>query len=414
MENTFKVKDYKKRVEKNLNGDVFYVLSFDSSCHLKVSKKAMAIIELMNGKFENEEIVRALNSNGISITLKELEYFAFDFLLPRNVLIGEDNRSITVNDNKLWFHLPIMESSKLIWLYKILKVMLCKPLVISLLVVIVTCVIYSAVILLNFKGNFINEINSLQILVLVYLSMFVHEVGHATAAYKYGVKVGKMGIGLYLIYFVFFIDMTNTWKLDRKKRIINDLSGIYFQSFLVIPLFAIYMSTKDISLLCALIIIVGASLMNLIPFLRMDGYWLLTDYLSIQNIQIKAISSIKVFIGECKKMISAKYKHQTYIANRQVWFYGIYSFAYVFSTVFMLFFIIISIGKLAINFNDLTNKFTSLFDNLIQGEFNKFFLDLNNLFIILIPIIFIAIFVISNCRKVIQHKLILRKAREKK
>lgn len=413
MGNALKVKNYKSRIEKNMNGENFYVLSFGSSCHIKVSEKAMAIIELLNGELSNTEILHILNNNGINVTLKELEYFIFDFLLPRNVLVGEDNDTISIEQNKLWFHLPIIESKRFNFIYKFLKVLLLKPVVVLTIILITTSVVSSGLLLLNYKGNFINDVNSLQILMLVYLSMFIHELGHATAAYKYGVSVGKMGIGIYLIYFIFFIDMTNAWELDRKKRIVNDLSGIYFQTFFVLPVFITYMVTNDISLLCAVIIILCTSLMNLIPFLRMDGYWLLTDYLAIQNIQVKAFSSIKIGLGELKGIINSKLKHKSYDLDKQNLFYGIYSLAYIASTTFMLAFISFSIVKLSMNIEDVWYKFTSLYNNLLQGNLHLFFLDLNNIFILILPVIFVIMFIVSAMNKTIKKKRIRRKVGSK-
>lgn len=411
MENVLKVKSYNSRMEKDLNGKSFYVLSFGPSCHLKLTENAMAIIELMDGNFTNTEIVHTLNAHGIRITMNDLEYFISNFLIPNNILVGEENKSIKVNDYKLWFHLPIIESKRFNFLYKILKVMMNKPIVIITLTTITLCVICSAYFLLNYNENFIDKINSLQIILLVYFSMFIHELGHATAAYKYGISVGKMGVGIYLIYFIFFIDMTNTWKLDRKKRMINDLSGIYFQLFLIVPLFIVFLLTNSISLLCSIIIILCVSLMNLIPFLRMDGYWLLTDYLSIQNVRIKAFSSIKHIFIELKKMRNSKLKHEEYTVNKQNMFYGIYSLAYVSATLLMLTFIGISIYKLVMDFDDLWGKFSVLSQYLIQGDVILFLLNLNNLFILILPLIFAILLVASSIRKVIKTSIIKRKAR---
>lgn len=411
MENTLEIKKYEKRIEKDLNGDKFYVLSFSSGSHLKVSEKAMKIIELLNGRHKNSEIVDELNLQGTQITLKELEYFIFEFLLPKNVLVGKDTSNTEINSKKLWFHLPLIESNKFSFLYKFLKILLSKPLVIIMITLIVICVILSSIFLLNYEGSFINEVSSIQILLLVYFSMFIHEIGHATAAHKYGISVGKIGIGIYLIYFIFFIDMTNTWKLNKKERIVNDLSGVYFQTILIVFIFATYLVTHNISLLCAILIILCTSLMNFMPFLRMDGYWLLSDYLSMQNVQMKSISSIKAGFKEFKKIHIARKSNELYMVDKQVMFYSIYSLVYVTSTVIMLSFISISVMKIITNIDDVIIKCTSLYISLIQGNINSILLDLNNLFILILPLLFVFMLVFSTIKKSIKLKLIRRKVR---
>lgn len=77
----------------------------------------------------------------------------------------------------------------------------------------------------------------------------------------------------------------------------------------------------------------------------------------------------------------------------------------------MLAFICISIYKLATNASELASKFSTLFDYLIQGKINLFLLDLNNIFILILPVIFVAMFVISIIRKVIKKNMIKRKVR---
>ena len=42
-----------------------------------------------------------------------------------------------------------------------------------------------------------------------------------------------MGVGLYLFRPVFYTDLSNAWKLNRKKRIVTDLGGIYFQVIMI-------------------------------------------------------------------------------------------------------------------------------------------------------------------------------------
>lgn len=80
----------------------------------------------------------------------------------------------------------------------------------------------------------------LGVLLLLLLSSFVHEIGHASACRHFGVKHGGIGFGLYLTFPVFYTDVSEIWKLKRTERIVVNMAGVYFQLILLIPFFLIY------------------------------------------------------------------------------------------------------------------------------------------------------------------------------
>lgn len=401
MDEVLKVKPYEMREENDIDGENFYILSFNQSSHIKVSTRAMEIVRLLDGTKNNEEVIKSLNNKGISITKNEFEYFIKQFLIPKNILINySPKEKFPASKGKLWLHLPLIESSGFKGLYKSLKYLLYnKLIVITCLSAVLLCLLLSLFTVLTYDKNILSEMNSLLILTLVYASMFVHELGHATAAYKYGIDVGKIGVGIYLAYFVFFIDMTNIWKLDRNKRIENDLSGVYFQLVFIIPLYIVYIITSNISLLYAVIIIFFTSAMNLIPFLKMDGYWLLSDYLNIQNVQIKAFHSIQqLFIA-----IKNKRRNKDLKINKSIYVYGIYSIIYVLTTSALIIFLTYSFIEIILNYESLISKFQLAYSHLATANISSFLIDLNNLFILMIPIIFITSIVASFFKGVYQR-----------
>ncbi|MDQ0497132.1 site-2 protease family protein [Paenibacillus brasilensis] len=65
-------------------------------------------------------------------------------------------------------------------------------------------------------------------LILLLLSILFHEFGHVVAAYRYGIRPRDIGIGLYMLVPVMFVDLSEAWKLPRKQRVVIDFAGIYF------------------------------------------------------------------------------------------------------------------------------------------------------------------------------------------
>lgn len=122
------------------------------------------------------------------------------------------------------------------------------------------------------------------IFVLGFISVTFHELGHATATSYFGAKHGGIGGGFYLFSPVYFADVSDIWKLKPNQRIIVNLAGIYFE-FIISSLYVLigFIFNKDILLIIGVLIFVK-SLFNLNPFLRSDGYWILSDATNIPNL----------------------------------------------------------------------------------------------------------------------------------
>lgn len=398
MEKCLQVKVYEKRIEEDVDKEKFYILSFGKDNHVKVTKRAMEIIELMDGTRSFNRILYDLSKKNIQINKEELEYFIKKFIEPKCLLEGSKEYKREKKANKLWIHIPIIESSKFSFIYKMMKHLINKRLSIILLFMVSICCINAGYILIK-NNNIFDQINSLQIICLVYFSMFVHELGHATAAHKYGVDVGKIGFGIYMFYLIFFVDMTNTWRLDRTKRIINDVSGMYFQLLMIIPVYVFAVILNDFSLFLGIIIIFISSLMNIVPVLRMDGYWLLSDYLNIQNVQIKAKESILKLYKEMKKKHRHKQEGKVYTIAKSKYIYGLYSLAYSTVTIILIIFVIYASLTLVANWEDLIDKTAKIYLNLLRGNIAESMLLMNNILILLLPVISILGCIISIIRE---------------
>jgi putative peptide zinc metalloprotease protein len=113
---------------------------------------------------------------------------------------------------------------------------------------------------------------------------FMHEFGHATALIKYGERPGRIGVGVYFIMPVFFSDVTRAWKLNRKQRFMVDLGGIYFQGVVLVFSFLINeLFFKSEVLFLGIMLSTMTILTNFNPFLKMDGYWMFSDLIGIEN-----------------------------------------------------------------------------------------------------------------------------------
>jgi putative peptide zinc metalloprotease protein len=118
--------------------------------------------------------------------------------------------------------------------------------------------------------------------VMVLAGIF-HEFGHASALRYGGGKVRGMGAGLYLIYPAFFTDVTDSYRLGRWARVRTDLGGFYFYLIFALGLIGLYWLTGKEFLLLVVLLINIDIVYQLLPFVRLDGYWAFADLTGIPD-----------------------------------------------------------------------------------------------------------------------------------
>jgi putative peptide zinc metalloprotease protein len=122
------------------------------------------------------------------------------------------------------------------------------------------------------------------VLALVMVSLVLHEFGHASACRAFGAKEGEIGFAIYLVFPVFYCDVTDAWKLSRRERAALDLAGLYMQGLFAALMLAIYLASGRDLFLWTFLAISASYIPNLNPFLKMDGYWFLSDMLGVANL----------------------------------------------------------------------------------------------------------------------------------
>ena len=135
----------------------------------------------------------------------------------------------------------------------------------------------------------------LWLLTLVALS--IHELGHALAIRRAGRRILGAGVQLYLGNPAFFIDSTDMVMAGPRARAVNAAAGPFAQA--VVASVAALVATvagdtavgrlayrfAALTFLCAAI--------NLVPFLELDGYWLMTDLLDVPDLRPRALAFLR-------------------------------------------------------------------------------------------------------------------------
>ncbi|WP_238428823.1 hypothetical protein [Frankia nepalensis] len=125
------------------------------------------------------------------------------------------------------------------------------------------------------------------ILVLVGLTIacaLFHECGHAAACRYGGARPGVIGFGMYLVWPAFFTDVTDSYRLSRWGRLRTDLGGIYFNGLFAMLVVGIYALTGAEVLVTAVLLIHLDALRQLAPFVRLDGYYIVSDLVGVPDL----------------------------------------------------------------------------------------------------------------------------------
>ncbi len=132
----------------------------------------------------------------------------------------------------------------------------------------------------------------------------LHELGHAYTATRHGVRVNSMGIAFMVMMPLLFTDVTDAWRLkSRRKKLAIDFSGMAVE--LIIAGLATFLwaflpdgHLRSIAFVLATTSWVLSLLVNLNPFMRFDGYYILADAWGIPNLQTRAFAMARWWIRE--------------------------------------------------------------------------------------------------------------------
>ncbi|MFF8802356.1 MULTISPECIES: HlyD family efflux transporter periplasmic adaptor subunit [unclassified Methylobacterium] len=124
----------------------------------------------------------------------------------------------------------------------------------------------------------------------------VHELGHALVAKRFGVRVPSAGLAFIVFWPRFYTETTDAWRLtDRRAQIAIDAAGIGAELVLAVAALLAWSflpdgTPRDAALMIATVSWASTLAINLNPFMRFDGYYLLADAVGMPNLQPRAFA----------------------------------------------------------------------------------------------------------------------------
>lgn len=129
-----------------------------------------------------------------------------------------------------------------------------------------------------------------------------HELGHAIVATRYGVRVAHMGIAFVVLWPMLYTDTSESWKLrDSRQRLAVAAAGIVVELSLAGVATLAWALLDDGQLRIAMLYLattgwVVSLALNLSPFMRFDGYFIVSDLLDFPNLHERAGAAARAWL----------------------------------------------------------------------------------------------------------------------
>lgn len=124
----------------------------------------------------------------------------------------------------------------------------------------------------------------------------IHELGHAFVARRHGCKVPSMGVAFLVMWPVLYTDTNEAWKLSSARaRLQIGVAGMAAELLLAIVATFLWVILPDGGARASVFFLATTSWIvtlgiNLSPFMRFDGYFLLSDLLGMPNLHQRAFA----------------------------------------------------------------------------------------------------------------------------
>lgn len=284
-----------------------YLLSYKGR-HWRVSSFVVYVYEiLVEAKNIENAYKMIIDKSDISVSYDKF-YKVIDFFKKNGLFVGTaDVGKINNSNRSLWGKFTVIPA-KIVNKFKWLRVFFDKRIMSCIGILESVCFFYffatydSKSVISDLWRLNVGEL-CICILIIILFGL-VHEFGHSVALMSYGQTAGAIGIGVYMYMPVFYSNVTNAWKLKRLQRMCVDIGGIYFQAFALCSVYlCVVLIDKDCYIKCAILISALQIIGNFNPFIKMDGYWIISDFLGVSNSYNIILEGIKNLFTKKKKKL---------------------------------------------------------------------------------------------------------------
>lgn len=261
-----------------------------------------------------DQIIEAVN-NKTTLNIEKVDVENFYQFLKNNYLLkqsghdiykqGKEQKIFKDNwirwliDNYLFFRIPLWHPDKFLIRTSYIAAFIFNRYVFYAMILLAFIAIYQLSTQWDSFTHTFASIFTLQGIIFYFIAFsickFCHEMGHAYMCRYYNTPVQSLGVALLVFWPVLYTDTTLSWVLKSKQRMRIALAGIWVETYVTIIAALIWCNTDNITLksICFMVISVNwilSLLINVSPFMRFDGYYVLADFLRMPNLQPRAFA----------------------------------------------------------------------------------------------------------------------------
>ncbi|MEU2288647.1 daptide biosynthesis intramembrane metalloprotease [Streptomyces sp. NPDC013178] len=170
----------------------------------------------------------------------------------------------------------------------------------------------------------LSPLTYLGVLVGLIAGTSIHELGHAATLIRYGGRPSRIGIMLFYLMPAFFCDVSDAWRLpERRQRVHVALAGPAVQTFLAgaaaLAAWPLAPGGAKTTLVFFALGSYVTGLLNLLPFIKLDGYIALMSHADIPYLRDRAITDARRTIA--RLLFGGRYERE--LTTRWTTWYGL-------------------------------------------------------------------------------------------
>src|SRR5688572_18163087 len=127
----------------------------------------------------------------------------------------------------------------------------------------------------------------------------LHEFAHGITLKHFGGETRELGFLLLYFQPALYVNVSDAWLLPRRQKLWVMAAGAYFEAFVWAAATLIWRVTEPGTWISSVSLIVSLTsalktFLNLNPLIKLDGYYLLSDFLDIPNLREKSFRYLRL------------------------------------------------------------------------------------------------------------------------
>ena len=288
-----------------------WLLEREGAGYVQVTELLYRIAEQSTGTNTVEQIAANISAAGKPVNPITVRSLVAQLLIPRGLVEMADGSVVPVAEGgpsplALNMRMKMIAPETIMPITSVLKGLFWPPILVLVLLaaaVVQAWLYFAHGISAGLRDALYTPGLMLIILCVVVISAAFHELGHAAALHYAGGRIKGMGAGLYIVYPAFFTDVSDNYRLPRWQRVRTDLGGFYFNLIFGLAIMGLYILSGHEFLLLMVLMINFEIIHQLMPFLRLDGYWTLADitgvpdFFSQMSAFVRSVLPVKAWKG---------------------------------------------------------------------------------------------------------------------